>query len=234
VKEQIKLLEEIQEIDQKVQKIQKDTEYFPQKIERLNEQLEEDKKAVDEVKLALEGHEKEKRERDEELDENSEKLKKFEGRLRDLKTNNEYQASLREIDQSKKRNEEIEDELLALMELTEAEATRLTEAEALFAEKKKKAEEETKALTANLRKMEKDLSGVLADRAKKMKAINPEVSELYETLKRRIKGLVLADTNNGACNGCYMRIPPQIINEAMRFDKLYQCPSCNRILKIDH
>ena len=234
MKEQIKLLEEIQEIDKKVQKIQKDTEYFPQEIERINEQLEEDRKAVDEVKLALEGHEKEKKERDDELTENSEKLTKFEGRLRDLKTNNEYQASLREIDQAKKRNEEIEDELLALMEQTEAEAARLAEAEALFAEKEKKAEEETKELTANLKKMEKDLSGVLKDRAKKMKVINPEISELYETLKKRIKGLVLTDTNNGACNGCYMRIPPQIINEAMRFEKLYQCPSCNRILKIDH
>ncbi|MDT8318584.1 MAG: C4-type zinc ribbon domain-containing protein, partial [bacterium] len=229
----IKLLEEIQEIDIRVKKIQKDTEYFPQEIERINEQLEEDKKAVDEVKLALEDHEKEKRERDEELSENNEKLKKFEGRLRDLKTNTEYQASLREIDQAKKRNEEIEDELLALMELTEAEAARLAEAEALFAEKQKKADEETKALSENLKKMEKDLSGVLADRAKKMKTINPEVSELYETLKTRINGLVLTDTNNGACNGCYMRIPPQVINEAMRFDKLYQCPSCNRILKIE-
>ncbi len=234
MKEQIKLLEEIQEIDKKVQKIQKDKDYFPQEIERLNEQLEEDKKAVDEVKLALEGHEKEKRERDDELSENSEMLTKFEGRLRELQTNTEYQASLREIDQAKKRNEEIEDELLALMEQTEEEATRLTEAEALFTEKEKKAEEEIKALTANMKKMEKELSGVLADRAKKMKVIKPEVSELYETLKKRINGLVLTDTNNGACNGCYMRIPPQIINEAMRFEKLYQCPSCNRILKIDH
>ncbi len=85
--EQIKLLEEIQEIDIRVQKIQKDKDYFPQEIERINEQLEEDKKAVDEVKLALEGHEKEKRERDDELSENSEMLTKFAGRLRELKTN---------------------------------------------------------------------------------------------------------------------------------------------------
>ena len=233
MKEQLKLLEEIQEIDKKIQKMQKETAYFPKEIERINEQLEEDRKAVDEVKLSLEGHEKEKRERDDELSENSERLTKFEGRLRDLKTNTEYQASLREIDQAKKRNEEIEDELLALMELTEAEATRLGEAETLFAEKEKEANDEKKALTTNLKKIEKDISGVIADRDKKMKVIKPEVSKLYETLKKRINGLVLTDTINGACNGCYMRIPPQIINEAMRFEKLYQCPSCNRILKVE-
>ncbi len=230
MKEQIRLLEELQEIDKRISSLERENEFFPKEMERLDEGLGEEEKLVIEVREIIEGHEKEKRDKDDELSFNNEQLHMFEGRLKEIKTNTEYQASLREIDTSKKRNLEIENELLELMEQVETESSKLKELEETFNEKKAEAVKEQQALKDNHEEGQKKLKKVVLKRGKKVKEIDPKVSKLYETLKPRLGGQVLAAANAGACSGCNMHIPPQLINDAMRLERIYQCPNCLRII----
>jgi len=230
----LKLLEGLQEIDQKIEKIKSDIEYFPREVKRLEEALGEDETVLSEIREQLAIHEKQRKEFDEELAINTEKLTKFKDRLREIKTNTEYQASLKEIDQSKKRNTEIEDELLELMEQTEEESKKLEQAEADFAEKKATMEEEKGKLLANKEKTEAELTSIVDGRDAHVKTILPEAAAVYENVSSRLKrGPIIVSVNGGACSGCHMHIPPQLVNDALRHEKLYQCPNCHRIIKAE-
>lgn len=230
MEEQIELLEELHGIDTRAEEIEKTMAAFPIEIKKIEEALAEEEAAALELRELLDTHEKTRREKNNELSENAERLKLFEGRLRDIKTNNEYQASLKEIDQSKKTNMAIEDELLELMEVVEEESKKLEEAETVFAEKKTQADKEKKAVLKQEVEVQKELDSITAEREAKKKSLKPEVVELYEDLKTKLKGRLIVAPQDGTCTGCHMQIPPQLINNAMKLEKLYQCPHCLRII----
>lgn len=233
LKEQLNLLKKLQETDKKIAEIERERDFFPKEIERIEESLRNEEDAIGEIRDSIAGREKEKREKDAELSDNTEQLSRFRERQRNIKTNAEYQAVLREIDQAKKLNREIEDQILTLMEEIETEQTRLSQAETALAEGRKKAEDEKKSLLSNMDEVEKKLKDALAEREEETKAVDPAIFQLYDTLKSRMKGFALAMANNGTCTGCHMQIPPQLINDAMKFEKIYQCPHCHRILVVE-
>ncbi|MDD5756941.1 MAG: C4-type zinc ribbon domain-containing protein [bacterium] len=35
---------------------------------------------------------------------------------------------------------------------------------------------------------------------------------------------------NNSCGGCHMTLPPQVVNEVRKLDRLVLCESCSRIL----
>jgi len=230
LEDQIELLEELHGIDIRAGEIEKKMAAFPIEIRKLEETLAEEEAAAIELRELLETHDRTKREKNNELSENAERLKLFEGRLRDIKTNTEYQASLKEIDQSKKINMAIEDELLELMETVEEESKKLEEAETVFASEKAKADEEKKAILKREKEVKKELDEILAERDRKIKSLKPEVSALYEDLKSKLSGRLMVKPDDGTCTGCHMQIPAQLINDAMKLEKLYQCPHCLRII----
>ena len=233
MKEQMNLLKELQEKDREIAEIEKEMAFFPREIERIEEELKREEAVIDEIRTSIADHEREKREKDIELSENTEQLSRFRERQRNVKTNAEYQAVLREIDQAKKLNKQIEEQILTLMEEIEAEQTRLSQAETNFASKKEKAEEEKMALLAGKEKVEERLKKALTEREKELDAIDSKISRLYETLRTKLGGTALASVNNGTCTGCHMQIPPQLINDAMKLERIYQCPHCHRILIVN-
>lgn len=232
MKKQLELLEEIQEIDRKCDEIQKRIDGFPLEIEKIEKELSREEENLNGIKEALENLEKEKREKDGELSLNLEKLNRFRERVSSIKTNTEYQANMREIDQAKKLNKALEEEILTMMEDMEKESLKLTEAENALNDRKENAEKDKTEISQKKEAAERELGEIAKTRDEKLKAVDPGAAKLYENLRARLKGMVLAAADNGTCTGCYMQIPPQLINEAMKFDRLYQCPSCQRIIII--
>jgi len=232
LKEQLELLEELHEIDQKVWEIEKEIASFPDEIERVEKVLGETEEAFAGIQNTLENLKKEKRDKDDELSINMERLKLFEGRLSSIKTNTEYQASLKEIDQSKKRESALEEELLALMETIEEETRKLSEAQAEFDEKKEKAREEMKAIQSRREQKERELDKIQKEREEKNKSLDPQIAQTYNSLRTKMKGKLLATANSGSCSGCHLHIPPQLLNDALKQERVYQCPHCHRILVI--
>lgn len=232
MKKQLELLEELNEIDQKASEIEQEIASFPEEIERLEKALGEKEEAFTGIQDTLENLKKEKRDKDNELSINLERLKLFEGRLSSIKTNTEYQASLKEIDQSKKLESALEEEVLSLMERIEGETGKLSEAQAEFDEKKEKARDGIKALLDRKDNKEKELGLIKKERDEKNRLLDPQISRTYNSLRSKMKGKLLVTANGGSCSGCHLHIPPQLLNDAMKHEKVYQCPHCHRILII--
>lgn len=232
MKEQIELLEELNEIDRRARKIEEEAESFPHEIEKIENSLAEDEAVVNDLKESMENHETEKRDKDDDLSASSQNLSRFKARQREVKSNAEYHASQKEIDQAKKQMNALEDEILQLMETIEEEKEKLSQVEVELEEKRKKAEEEKKAILAKQKEAEAKMKKSVTEREKKKKSIDPKVIDIYESLKTKIKGNLLVSARNGTCMGCHLQIPPQLINDAMKLEKLHQCPHCLRILVV--
>lgn len=59
--------------------------------------------------------------------------------------------------------------------------------------------------------------------------IRPDLMRMYTMVFNR-RGTGVADLQGGVCRGCNVSLPPQLNNQILRIEKIYQCPSCQRLL----
>ena len=51
----------------------------------------------------------------------------------------------------------------------------------------------------------------------------------YETVRAK-RGAAVAEVKGGYCSACHVRLRPQVANELLRQELLFQCESCQRFL----
>ena len=60
--------------------------------------------------------------------------------------------------------------------------------------------------------------------------VDAELRRRYEMILSRRGGLAVVPVRDGTCQGCRMRVPPQLYNQIQRNDQIILCPSCQRML----
>ena len=61
-------------------------------------------------------------------------------------------------------------------------------------------------------------------------AIDGDLRRKYEAIFTRRRGLAVVEVRGGTCQGCHMRVAPQLFNEIQRNQRVIDCPNCHRIL----
>lgn len=170
------------------------------------------------------------RETEAEIQMNEQRIKTSGERLRQVKTNREYQALQREIDDGKKRIEELEMLLLKYLQKQEKVENILKEQNADFkqlAEKIKSDKEEIDKEGKSHRKLFEKYKHQKETIGKNLKS---EFLDLFNEIAESNGGLAVAPVKDEVCMGCFMNIPPQLYIEVLRGKSLVMCPQCNRIL----
>lgn len=67
-------------------------------------------------------------------------------------------------------------------------------------------------------------------RAKVRSQIDPEVLAKYDRLGQAGSAPPVAGVAQGACTGCQIRLPRQVIEDARFTPGLVRCPSCGRVI----
>lgn len=227
--EQLRLLRELQDVDLQLKAIEADKERYPIEIKTLDEKLASEQEMFTRKKEKIELLEKERRQKEGDLDLEQERIKRSQSRLYEVKTNKEYQALLTEIETLKEINSQREIEILEIMD-------EIDELKREYGVVEKELQEMEERIGAEKEEIEESLGrvdGTLASRKRKrtmiMKKLSPELIDLYQTLKEKRRTAVVP-ARFGACQGCNVKIPPQMFNEVQRSDAIIVCPSCNRIL----
>ena len=227
----IQTLIKIQEIDLEMDGLRERARAIPVESAELDAELAEARKALETAKAK---HlELEKQQRHEELihDDKNALLKKYDQQLFSVKTNKEYKAILAEMDLAKAEISSIEDRILELMtDIDYVKGEMASAEEALRHEEAKVAERK--------RELDKELENVqqqLEEREQQKQALIPRVDEdlygLYEKIRKaKTNGPSAVPAKNDSCSGCYMQVPPQVVNELIAGDRLITCQSCSRIL----
>jgi predicted nucleic acid-binding Zn-ribbon protein len=147
-----------------------------------------------------------------------------------VKTNKEYQAMLKEIDDTKKEISRNEDSALELMDKIEHLGGEVAELEKDLAEKRRKLEEDRKVVQREGDELKGRLDRLEAIRQLVRERVTPELLKKTDFLFHKQAGIAVSAVENGVCGVCHMNIPPQKFIELQRDEEILQCPHCHRFL----
>lgn len=230
IKEEIKKLVELQEIDKGIFALSKEKTGHPRLLEELAKEFDAKKahlKSLEETKQKLQLKQKDK---EGDLASKEENIKKTQSQLGQLKTNKEYQVKLTEIESLKADKSLIEEEILKLMDEVDVMKNDV-EKEKKSLEAEEKSYNEKKGIALNRAKeVEVLLSGLDGKRRILISGIDNKILARYEHILHGKDGLAIVKVDNNSCAGCFMHVPPQVENEIRMHENIITCESCARIL----
>ncbi len=230
VNEQLKGLIELQQIDLKILNIKRILDEIPIRISEAERPLNDIQASLEGIKQKLASLEKEKRNKEMQLDDTIEKINKLRSRFKEIKTNKEYQAYLKEIESLEKERYSIEDEILIVMEEIDNISKRLILEEEKQKQEKEKIESFKNSMIQEKTEREEELKKIKEMRIKLVEKIDEELYDQYINLIETYNGLAVVEAVNEICQGCNMNIPPQLFVELKKNEDIIHCPQCRRIL----
>ena len=227
---ELEILLQLQEIDLRIRKLNQEKEGCPARYNELCRLMEEKRAELDQLTQRLDEVDLRRREVQEELEVDTLRLGKSQNRLSQIQTSREYSALIKEIEEIKRANKEREEEIEAArqeaQELRSAIEAKEKELQALEADakaEKERMEEMVAGLEAEVARLEQEREAILPQ-------IKPDLLSRYNFLRDKRAGIVVAAVVNSVCRGCNMNLPPQLCNELIRDDKVYTCPTCQRLI----
>jgi predicted nucleic acid-binding Zn-ribbon protein len=230
VEGQLNLLVKLQEVELAIKQVEAVVAAKPRELDPLMRVLDEARVSATNHRKDLESLDRQRRQLESAITEEQNNLQKAQRKLLEVKTNKEYAAMLAEIEAFKQKISGHEDAVLHIMELTD-----LRKQELQIVDRQVKETEQ--ALTEGRGRNELELSALqntLAERqrVREETALQLErpVMDLYERLLNGRKGLAVVGIKNGTCQGCFLSLPPQLVQEVRRKDRILTCSHCQRIL----
>ena len=158
------------------------------------------------------------------------KMKDRRMRMTRIRNDKELGLARREVDLLKEEIGTLETELMAVMEQVEGATAKLagldTELARLAAERDREASE----LRETLARLSSEIERERATRSELVQTIDGDLRRKYEMIFSRRGGLAVVEVRSGICQGCRMRVPPQLFNQIQRNAEVILCPSCQRML----
>lgn len=230
-KEQIDTLVKVQQIEIEAGKLKAYLKDVPARVSSLEQELEAFIRSVADDEAAIEELNKQYRAFESDVQLNLSKIRKSHEKLRAVKTNKEYQSSLKEIDDLKAVNSRLEDEMLVLLEQIETAEKAIKDRKLHYQQIVEESQQEKASIERDAEQREKNLVELEAKRLAVAAELDAGLLNIFNQVKAKQANLVaIAAVEDAVCQGCNMNIPPQVYNELQRCDSLRYCPSCFRII----
>ena len=230
MQETLRLLIKLQEIERKIKILAEQKARAPKEIAALEEKKREAEERLEDKKTILESAKKVRRDLEREVEDLEGRKAKSKQKLLEVKSNKEYQATLKEIDDIEELVRGREDQIIEQMESADDLDGQIRKHKLLVAEASKKLEEEG----AQLEKEAKKADSLIVSLEEKKEQLKPKVpSDLlkkYQFLRDNRAGLALAPVNRGTCGVCHMNLPPQTFIDLQKDETMMNCPNCQRII----
>lgn len=226
----LKTLLVLQEKDRKIAKLQREIRDIPARKADIEKQLDGSKSKLAADRESLKKITSDLKQMEVEEASIQEKIIKYKQQQMEAKTNEQYRAFLQEIAAAEKSISALEDREIKLMEQVEASKNAIAASEAVLKAEKSGISEEKEMLDERLNEIQEELGVLLADRKEKTAGVNPSLLSKYERLLANKGDFAVVTVEKDHCSGCHMRLPPQVINDALNPAKLVICNFCGRML----
>jgi len=232
--EQLKELKRLQDVDVKIITMQDERQRLPEELSQEAQALEDCKLFLAQIEGELKDMQVLHKEKEVALQAKEENIKKLQGQLYQVKKNDEYRALENEIASNKADNSIVEEEILKLLDDLDEKKNevQLKKQDVEEAENKLKAKEiEVKERISQL---DSEIETFSQERSKIAALIDKEVVVVYDRIIQSKKAqLALVSVKDSACQGCFMHVRSQLVNEARLGKNLTFCEHCARILYVD-
>lgn len=230
MRKNLKVLDGLQEIDLKIDSLKGDVKNLEDGVAALEAEVAQAQSGIAGRNAAIEALEEEKRVLDESLSNETDNILRSETRLKEIKTQKEYQAVSKEITAAKKLKVELEEQALQkISQLDEMRADIGGREENLQALEQNVAARKAE-LQGQIDELNASVAAEAAAREEAVKTLPASVVKRYALLREQRRGIAVVEAREGCCSGCNMNLPPQLYNSLYRGDDLITCPHCQRIL----
>jgi len=230
VREQFRLLSDLQKLDTRLQTLADQQNQLPQKLQHYEKAFVEARDQLTLGRAEIEQTERQRRGLERELDTDQERLVKAQSRLHGIKTNKEYSAVLAEIEGGKHRILALEDRVLDLMETIERQRQDCQAHEQRVQAAQGELEHEGQRIAGEQRELAQQIASFDDERQQLVARLDTDLYAVYQRTADRCGGLAVVNVVDGSCEGCYLRVRPQLISEIRRQESIVTCPHCLRLL----
>lgn len=246
--EELEQLIQLQQLDLAIGRKDVAAKAIPGQIQSLEEGLKRAKAALDKAKAQADMLQKQRRDKERELEDLTHNLKKRQARLFEVKKNEEYMAVLKEIEVHKEKISVLEEEILILFDKIEEAGGTLKAAGAGFKREEEEFQRARATKEAELTTLEGDLASLQRTRQAQAREVEASLYQTYTRLLKSRGGLAVAEVKVerrkvkvlgssedreetvASCSGCYVALTHQAYNEVRRNERLMTCENCQRIL----
>ena len=227
---QFVLLTELQHIDDQLQALRKEQQALPAMLQEAQQTCDTMQQQLTVLQTEIEQSERQQRSLDREIETSQGALAKTQAKLHEVKTNKEYTALLAEIATGKTRIAALEDQLLQILEFLDQQHESLQRheqdihlaAEHLAGRRLAMQKAET-TLLQRLARLDEKRQHTIAD-------LDTTLVNTYEKLATQYGGRAVAHLQDGVCDGCHLKVQPQLISQIRMQETLLTCPHCRLML----
>ena len=233
MREQIEDLVKLQQIETETVRIKSALNDVSKMLDDLDSGVKIFEQTIETQERIINELKKQYRDHESDIQLNLEKEQKIQAKLRSVKNNKEYQALLKEIEDVRRKNSEIEDEMIDFLDRMDITEKIITTKKDEYINIFEDSKSEKESIKQNAEARKKRLAELDMEGAEVSRLIDPELLKRYLIIKEQSPGgLAVVLVKDAVCHGCNVNIPPQLYNELFRCDSLRFCPNCQRIIYI--
>jgi len=233
MREDVKLLYEVQKLDEELLALREQIRLYTPQLKELETRLERRKKEIAEVEEKEKSLKKKHYDLEFEMKVKEEQISNLLSRQSWVKTNEQYQALTKEIDNLKKEISNIEDQILEIYNGEESIKIEIVRARKAFEEENKEIKEEYERIERRIAEKREKLIQTKKDRPRLLEKIPPDLLKIYEKKEKKFPANVIVLVKNQSCGGCHLQLLPQSLINLHKEQKISTCRGCGRIFAED-
>ena len=227
---EIEQVTRLQSLDLKIAELEREVATLPKHIAQIEKALDSHLRRLEADRAALAANQKERKQLDDDIKVENQKISKLKDQMLGAKTNEQYRAFQNEITFCEGAIRKAEDRTLDLMSEAEPLESNVKKAEAALKEEKQQVEAEKTRARERTAVDQKQLDQFKIERQGLVAGLKPLVYKEYERIRKKWHGHAVAEVTDGRCSGCQIVLRPQFFQDLRHADHLLMCESCGRIL----
>jgi predicted nucleic acid-binding Zn-ribbon protein len=224
------LIIELQRLDTEIHNASLVLEGIPRLVQDVDKRIQATTKLVADAKDKMSQNQKKRRDLENEVKDLKVQSGKYKRQLNEVKTNKEYTALLREIEEAQRRVDTIEEAIIAEMLAADDVEEEIKAALHRQGQEEEVLKKEKIVLDEKLKETEARFAALNKEREALLPRIPREQIGLYEAIYQKKGGTALSPVTGDFCAMCHMRVRPQMLNEIRDRATVILCEACGRIL----
>ncbi len=227
----IEAILKLQKLNSEIDHLRSDAQVHPDRLMDAQKSYDTKKRKFDESKTRIQALKAELGDFQNTLSLEEQRLTKSRKKINELDKAYEFQAMKKEIESTERSNEELSAKI-------KEKSAEVAKAEADFASiepEYKKSEDLLTSIRSEVEVKIGEFDGVLNQKLDEVKQLEAACDKVllskYKLIRQRKYQDAIVAVVSGACQGCFMNIPPQMANMMrQRREQIDTCPNCQRLI----
>ena len=230
MREEINRLMELQTVDRQLQELEQSLSSIAGRVDQLRIEIQTNQTELDRLSEQDKEISASRKKSERELAEGEVRIRNKRMRLTLVRNDKELQALTHEVESLKETNQRLEGEVLASMEGADTRTARIKELTEAIAKGRVDLNAAEKEIANEVEELKGNIAKARKAREKVAENVEPSLLSRYQMIFSRRGGVAVALAKGGTCQGCRMRLPPQLYNEIQKLRQIHFCPNCQRVL----